>query len=160
MAASIKVGPSASDVHQFLRCLLSILSCNLLPASELQSLTHRCHLAGVRSLNLPSLWCFCYFLFLLSFSSALLELFHLSDVVSTTRRIDRMVLRCPALSPDLLAQLAFFEQYAAAAYCPDNNIPSSSNVVFCSAGNCPLVQGAGAITVAEFHEYIWLLHTK
>ncbi|OAL40282.1 hypothetical protein AYO20_00018 [Fonsecaea nubica] len=55
-----------------------------------------------------------------------------------------------AISQDLLNQLAFFEQYSAAAYCPDNNVPSSSTNITCEAGNCPLVQTAGAESLLEF----------
>ncbi|KIW99879.1 uncharacterized protein Z518_10807 [Rhinocladiella mackenziei CBS 650.93] len=55
-----------------------------------------------------------------------------------------------AVSQDLLNQLSFFEQYSAAAYCPDNNIPTSSTTITCSAGNCPQVQAAGAQSILEF----------
>ncbi|EHY54120.1 Lipase [Exophiala dermatitidis] len=55
-----------------------------------------------------------------------------------------------AISQDLLDTLSLFEQYSAAAYCPENNEPDSSTLITCSAGNCPLVQSAGAESIAEF----------
>jgi len=54
------------------------------------------------------------------------------------------------VSQDLLNQLSFFEQYSAAAYCPGNNVPGPSTAITCSAGNCPLVQSAGAQSIVEF----------
>ena len=77
-------------------------------------------------------------------------------MVSTTTRTARQnTLTSIAVSENQLAQLALYEQYAAAAYCPNNNIPSSSNVISCSTGNCPLVQAAGATSLTEFQEYFW-----
>ncbi|KIW34176.1 uncharacterized protein PV07_00971 [Cladophialophora immunda] len=55
-----------------------------------------------------------------------------------------------AISQDLFNQLSFFEQYSAAAYCPNNNVASSTSNITCAAGNCPLVQTAGAESLLEF----------
>ncbi|KAK4935205.1 hypothetical protein LTR10_023705 [Elasticomyces elasticus] len=55
-----------------------------------------------------------------------------------------------AISEDLLEQFSLFEQYSGAAYCPGNNDASTSAAITCSAGNCPLVQAAGAQSIVEF----------
>ncbi|OCK81543.1 alpha/beta-hydrolase [Lepidopterella palustris CBS 459.81] len=47
------------------------------------------------------------------------------------------------------ATLNFYEQYAAAAYCPSNN-DSPNTKVTCSSGNCPLVESDDTNTVSEF----------
>ncbi|KAK5059958.1 hypothetical protein LTR84_009841 [Exophiala bonariae] len=73
-----------------------------------------------------------------------------------------------AVSQTLLDQLSFYEQYAAAAYCPANNSPGSTTAITCEAGNCPLVQTAGAQSVLEFQDvgisdatgYVALDHTN
>ncbi|EXJ75172.1 uncharacterized protein A1O5_01868 [Cladophialophora psammophila CBS 110553] len=46
--------------------------------------------------------------------------------------------------------MSFFEQYSAAAYCPNNNVASSNTTITCTAGNCPLVQTAQAESLLEF----------
>ncbi|KIX92906.1 uncharacterized protein Z520_11382 [Fonsecaea multimorphosa CBS 102226] len=55
-----------------------------------------------------------------------------------------------AISQDLFNELSFFEQYSAAAYCPNNNVATSTSNITCAAGNCPLVQSAGAESLLEF----------
>jgi hypothetical protein len=65
------------------------------------------------------------------------------------------ILTCPclAISSDLLATLNFFEQYAAAPYCP-NNANSPGDKVTCAVGNCPLVEADGTLTLSEFQKYV------
>ena len=61
--------------------------------------------------------------------------------------IDRLL----AISTDVYNNLAFFEQFAAAAYCPGNSDGSTTNTkLTCSAGNCPLVEADDVTTVYEF----------
>ena len=60
------------------------------------------------------------------------------------------------VSGDLLNTFSFFEQYSAAAYCENNNIATSSTNITCDAGNCPLVQSAGAQSLLEFQKYSYL----
>ncbi|EXJ92291.1 hypothetical protein A1O3_00841 [Capronia epimyces CBS 606.96] len=56
-----------------------------------------------------------------------------------------------AISQDLLDTFSLYEQYSAAAYCADNNVPSSNGTaITCVAGNCPQVQADGAESVIEF----------
>lgn len=50
-----------------------------------------------------------------------------------------------AVSEGLLNQIKVIEQYAAAAYCTNNNQASRGNRIFCPTGNCPLAQN-GQIT--------------
>ena len=50
-----------------------------------------------------------------------------------------------------LALLNLYEQYAAAAYCVQNN-DSPGNKVSCKAGNCPLVEAANTETITEFQK--------
>lgn len=54
-----------------------------------------------------------------------------------------------AISQDLFDTFSLMEQYAAAAYCPDNN-DSPDTKLTCSTDNCPLVQAADTSTVSEF----------
>ncbi|KAF2273726.1 alpha/beta-hydrolase [Westerdykella ornata] len=53
------------------------------------------------------------------------------------------------IDTNLLSRINLMEQYAAAAYCP-NNYNSPGNSVSCSSGNCPLVQSANTSTLVEF----------
>lgn len=53
------------------------------------------------------------------------------------------------ISAELLHQFSLIAQYAAAAYCPDNNNSTATPIV-CPTGNCPLVEMAGAHSVQEF----------
>ncbi|KAL1984371.1 hypothetical protein VTN96DRAFT_9232 [Rasamsonia emersonii] len=55
------------------------------------------------------------------------------------------------VSQDLFDQLNLFEQYSAAAYCSANNEASAGTAISCSAGNCPLVQQAGATILYSFN---------
>lgn len=56
-----------------------------------------------------------------------------------------------AISSDIYNNLAFFEQFAAAAYCPSNSDGSTTNAKLrCDAGNCPLVEADDVTTVYEF----------
>ncbi|RMZ87168.1 hypothetical protein DV736_g5596, partial [Chaetothyriales sp. CBS 134916] len=54
------------------------------------------------------------------------------------------------ISASLLEELAFMEQYAAAAYCLNNNDGQSNTAITCPVGNCPLVESAGATSLIEF----------
>lgn len=74
----------------------------------------------------------------------------LVGVLSTVVGAAPFALDKRAISQDLLNQFAFFEQYSAAAYCPNNNIQGSNTTITCDAGNCPLVQSAGAESLLEF----------
>ena len=56
-----------------------------------------------------------------------------------------------AISQSLYDQLSFFEQYAAAAYCSNNN-DSPNTKVTCSPGNCPEVEAADTDTLTEFQK--------
>lgn len=53
------------------------------------------------------------------------------------------------VSTGVLSQLSLYEQYAAAAYCVNNN-NSPGNKVTCAAGNCPTVEAATTVTSLEF----------
>ena len=55
------------------------------------------------------------------------------------------------ISNQLLENMRFASQYAAAAYCPDNN-DSPSTRLTCPTNNCPLVEEAGATTLSEFED--------
>jgi hypothetical protein len=65
----------------------------------------------------------------------------------------QLTLTKAAISTELLSQLSFTEQYAAAAYCPENNTPGSSSVITCGAGNCPLIEADKVTTLAEFQQF-------
>ncbi|KAK5315595.1 hypothetical protein LTR70_006679 [Exophiala xenobiotica] len=52
------------------------------------------------------------------------------------------------ISATQLSQFGLYEQYAAAAYCKDNNNQEGS--ISCASGNCPEVQSAGATSILEF----------
>jgi len=54
-----------------------------------------------------------------------------------------------AINEGQLTNFKFFAQYAAASYCPNNN-NSPNTPVTCASSACPLVEGAGATTVAEW----------
>ncbi|KAL1622078.1 hypothetical protein SLS54_005143 [Diplodia seriata] len=53
------------------------------------------------------------------------------------------------ISQDLFDTFKLMSQYAAAAYCPDNNDTPNTKVT-CDTGNCPLVEAADTTTVSEF----------
>ncbi|KAL3476457.1 Alpha/Beta hydrolase protein [Aspergillus californicus] len=55
------------------------------------------------------------------------------------------------VSAEVLQQLTLFAEYAAASYCTPN-IESPGNKVTCATGNCPTVQAAETVTLAEFYE--------
>ncbi|KAL9022101.1 MAG: hypothetical protein Q9185_000719 [Variospora sp. 1 TL-2023] len=56
-----------------------------------------------------------------------------------------------AISSSDYSNLAFFEQFAAAAYCPLNNRDNAGGTkITCPAGNCPLVESNDVISVYEF----------
>ncbi|KAI4290696.1 MAG: hypothetical protein L6R35_000003 [Caloplaca aegaea] len=56
-----------------------------------------------------------------------------------------------AISSSDYSNLGFFEQFAAAAYCPLNNRDNAGGTkITCSAGNCPLVESNDVISVYEF----------
>ena len=62
-----------------------------------------------------------------------------------------------AISPKTLTNLAYIEQFAAAAYCPENNggnTHSTNKVVVCDApcGPCPDVSGNMIPLVNRFYE--------
>ncbi|MCJ1430232.1 hypothetical protein MMC29_008149, partial [Sticta canariensis] len=55
------------------------------------------------------------------------------------------------IDPGLFTNLQFFSQYAAAAYCSNNNnAPTGGPKLACSAGVCPLVEANDVTTVYEF----------
>jgi triacylglycerol lipase len=54
------------------------------------------------------------------------------------------------VSASVLQRLTLFAQYSAAAYCT-NNINSTGTKLTCAAGNCPLVEAANTVTLAEFY---------
>jgi hypothetical protein len=62
--------------------------------------------------------------------------------------------RFPDVSQSLLNEFNLFSQYAAVAYCTADNEASSGADITCSAGNCPLVQQADAVTVYSFSGYV------
>lgn len=53
------------------------------------------------------------------------------------------------ISQDLFDTFTLMEQYAAAAYCPDNNDTPDTKLT-CATENCPLVEAANTSTVSEF----------
>jgi len=55
------------------------------------------------------------------------------------------------LSSTQLSQFELYEQYAAAAYCKDNNNQEEGSIS-CSSGECPEVQSAGATSILEFQK--------
>lgn len=60
-------------------------------------------------------------------------------------------LQSRAISQTVFDNLQFFEQFAAAAYCPSNDdVPTGGTKLTCSAGNCPLVEADNVTTVYEF----------
>ncbi|KAH8697777.1 Alpha/Beta hydrolase protein [Talaromyces proteolyticus] len=54
----------------------------------------------------------------------------------------------------LWSELNLYEQYSAAAYCPDNFNATAGTTVRCSTGNCPLVEQASATVVYSFDEVL------
>ncbi|KAF7677243.1 hypothetical protein GT037_005455, partial [Alternaria burnsii] len=57
------------------------------------------------------------------------------------------------VSPDVLSRFQLMEQYAAAAYCPENN-NSPGTQLSCHVGNCPRVDAADTTTALEFEKYV------
>jgi len=57
------------------------------------------------------------------------------------------------VSADVLNQLQFFSQYAAAAYCLVNNNSSNTKII-CPQGNCARVEAANTNTLTEFENSI------
>ncbi|KAI9814195.1 MAG: hypothetical protein M1827_003361 [Pycnora praestabilis] len=55
-----------------------------------------------------------------------------------------------AISTALLAEFNLFEQYAAAAYCPNNNNSPGTKLTCPTSNNCPLVEAATTVTTDEF----------
>jgi hypothetical protein len=55
------------------------------------------------------------------------------------------------IDADTFARFNRFEQFAAAAYCRENN-NSTKTRIKCQAGNCPLVEQADTWTVVEFEK--------
>ena len=55
------------------------------------------------------------------------------------------------VSASVLADLSLWGQYSAAAYCLANN-NSPGDEVACTAGNCPVVEAATAVTSIEFQK--------
>ncbi|MCJ1469971.1 hypothetical protein MMC07_008616 [Pseudocyphellaria aurata] len=56
-----------------------------------------------------------------------------------------------AIDPGLFTNLNFFSQFAAAAYCSNNNnVPAGGPKLTCTAGICPLVEANEVTTVYEF----------
>ncbi|KAL4914460.1 Alpha/Beta hydrolase protein [Aspergillus aurantiobrunneus] len=55
------------------------------------------------------------------------------------------------VSEDVLQQLTLFAEYSAASYCTPN-IDSPGDKLACETGNCPTVEAAETITLAEFYE--------
>ncbi|KAI4189984.1 MAG: hypothetical protein L6R41_001092 [Letrouitia leprolyta] len=55
------------------------------------------------------------------------------------------------ISHSLLDTFKLVSQYAAAAYCPDNN-DSPDTILTCPTKNCPLVEAAGVATLSEFED--------
>ncbi|KAL4923371.1 Alpha/Beta hydrolase protein [Aspergillus undulatus] len=55
------------------------------------------------------------------------------------------------VSTEELNRLALYAEYAAASYCTPN-IDSTGDKLTCAEGNCPTVEAAEAITLAEFYE--------
>ncbi|KAL8700158.1 MAG: hypothetical protein Q9201_005602 [Fulgogasparrea decipioides] len=56
-----------------------------------------------------------------------------------------------AISGDDYANLNLFEQFAAAAYCRNNNNDKAGGTkITCAVGNCPLVQNDDVVSVYEF----------
>ena len=64
-----------------------------------------------------------------------------------------------AISSSLLAEFNLFGQYAAAAYCSENNNSPRTKVV-CPYGNCPLVEAASTNSTHEFQKYVALMQTS
>ena len=60
-----------------------------------------------------------------------------------------------AISSKTLANLEYIEQFAAAAYLPENNggnTHATNKVVYCSTGNCPDVQANMLPIVHKFYQ--------
>lgn len=55
------------------------------------------------------------------------------------------------VSAGVLSQLSLYEQYAAGAYCENNN-NSPGTKVTCPAGNCGTVEAANTVTPIEFQK--------
>ncbi|KAL4805037.1 Alpha/Beta hydrolase protein [Aspergillus unguis] len=55
------------------------------------------------------------------------------------------------VSEDVLNTLTLYAEYAAASYCTPN-IDSPGDKVSCASGNCPTVENAETITLAEFYQ--------
>jgi hypothetical protein len=70
--------------------------------------------------------------------------FHLFNISLTHNHLT-------AISTQLLNTFVLYEQYAAAAYCPENN-DSPNTKIFCTSDSCPLVQAADTNTVVEFQK--------
>ena len=64
--------------------------------------------------------------------------------------VKAVLIRESGVSDQQVSSFSLIEQYAAAAYCKDNN--DAVGNITCSAGNCPQVESAGATSVVEFEE--------
>ncbi|KAI4096132.1 MAG: hypothetical protein LQ344_001195, partial [Seirophora lacunosa] len=72
-----------------------------------------------------------------------------TETFASPLALTRLNLR--AISSSDYSNLAFFEQFAAAAYCPLNNRDKAGGTkITCSAGNCPLVESNDVVSVYEF----------
>jgi hypothetical protein len=64
----------------------------------------------------------------------------------------------PVINANTLTNLNFYAQYAAAAYCPKNNIGpaslSKNKTITCpTSDNCPRVQANKGSAISEFQKY-------
>lgn len=60
-----------------------------------------------------------------------------------------------AISESDYSNLNLFEQFSAAAYCPNNNNDVAGGTkLSCPTGNCPLVDSSDVTTVYEFQKYV------
>lgn len=63
--------------------------------------------------------------------------------------------RLSAISESDYSNLNLFEQFSAAAYCPNNNNDIAGGTkLSCPTGNCPLVDSSDVTTVYEFQKYV------
>lgn len=71
------------------------------------------------------------------------------DIVNENRSKSLSDNYLASIDDAFFADLKYYAQYSAAAYCP-NNSDSPFTSITCSTGNCPDVQAADATSVLEF----------
>ncbi|KAI9766646.1 MAG: hypothetical protein M1835_007163, partial [Candelina submexicana] len=74
----------------------------------------------------------------------------LSQVLGTPAVVEDRAAQEQHPDPALYKKFLLFEQYAAAAFCPENNIPPEGNLLKCGPNICPDVEKAKTKSSSQF----------